>query len=71
MGSRGQSRIFKRRLSKFMAKIVQVLTRQGEDYDDAVANSLVRDLDGIVQKLNSTYQQELKEEVEARNFFLM
>jgi hypothetical protein len=38
---------------------------------DTVANSLVRDLDGIVQKLNSTYQQELKEEVEARNFFLM
>ena len=54
-----------------MAKIVQVLTSQGADYDDAVANSLVRDLDGIVQKLNSTFQQELKEEVEARNFFLM
>ena len=54
-----------------MAKIVQVLTRQGEEYSDTVANSLVRDLDGIVQKLNSTYQQELKEEVEARNFFLM
>ena len=54
-----------------MAKIVQVLTRRGADYDDAVANSLVRDLDGVVQKLNSTYQQELKEEVEARNFFLM
>ena len=46
-----------------MAKIVQVLTRQGEEYSDTVANSLVRDLDGIVQKLNSTYQQELKEEV--------
>ena len=54
-----------------MAKIVQVLTRQEEEYSDTVANSLVRDLDGIVQKLNSTYQQELKEEVEARNFFLM
>jgi hypothetical protein len=60
-----------RRLSRFMAKIVQVLTRQGADYDDAVANSLVRDLDGIVQKLNTTFQQELKEEVEAQNFFLM
>ena len=54
-----------------MAKIVQVLTRQGTDYDDAVANSLVRDLDGVIQKLNSTFQQELKEEVEARNFFLI
>ena len=54
-----------------MAKIVQILTRQGAEYDDTVANSLVRDLDGIVQKLISTYQQELKEEVEARSFFLM
>ena len=54
-----------------MAKIVQILTRQGAEYDDTVANSLVRDLDGIVQKLNSTYPQELKEEVEARSFFLM
>ena len=54
-----------------MAKIVQILTRQGAEYDDTVVNSLVRDLDGIVQKLNSTYQQELKEEVEARSFFLM
>ena len=54
-----------------MAKIVQILTRQWAEYDDTVANSLVRDLDGIVQKLNSTYQQELKEEVEARSFFLM
>ena len=54
-----------------MAKLVQILTRQGAEYDDTVANSLVRDLDGIVQKLNSTYQQELKEEVEARSFFLM
>ena len=53
-----------------MAKIVQVLTRQGLDYDDAVANSLVRDLDGVVQKLNTTFQQELKDEIEARNFFL-
>ena len=54
-----------------MAKIVQILTRQAAEYDATVANSLVRDLDGIVQKLNSTYQQELKEEVEARSFFLM
>ena len=30
----------------------------------------VRDLDGIIQKLNTTYQQELKDEVEAENFFL-
>jgi hypothetical protein len=26
-----------------------------------VADALIRDLDGLVQKLNSTFQQELKE----------
>ena len=30
----------------------------------------VRDLDAIVEKLNTTFQQELKDEVEAENFFL-
>ena len=53
-----------------MAKIVQVLTRQGADYDEAVANSLVRDLDGIVQKLNSTFQEDLKQEIEAKPFYM-
>ena len=53
-----------------MAKIVQVLTRPSEDYSKQVADSQVRDLDAIVEKLNTTFQQELKDEVEAFNFFL-
>ena len=53
-----------------MAKIVQVLTRPSRDYDVTVAESQVRDLDAIVEKLNTTYQEELKQEVEAQNFFL-
>ena len=53
-----------------MAKIVQVLTRASKDYDVTVAESQVRDLDAIVEKLNTTYQQELKDEVEAQNFFI-
>ena len=53
-----------------MAKIVQVLTRASREYDVTVAESQVRDLDAIVEKLNSTFQEELKEEVEAFNFFL-
>ena len=53
-----------------MAKIVQVLTRPSSEYDLATAEAQVRDLDGIIQKLNTTYQQELKDEVEAQNFFL-
>ena len=53
-----------------MAKIVQVLTRASKEYDVTVAESQVRDLDAIVEKLNTTYQQDLKDEVEAFNFFL-
>ena len=53
-----------------MAKIVQVLTRPSPEYRQDVADAQVRDLDAIVQKLNTTFQQELKDEVEAENFFL-
>ena len=53
-----------------MAKIVQILTRASDTYNKAVADSQVRDLDAIVEKLNTTFQQELKDEVEAFNFFL-
>ena len=53
-----------------MAKIVQVLTRASREYDVTVAESQVRDHDAIVEKLNTTFQQELKDEVEAENFFL-
>ena len=53
-----------------MAKIVQVLTRPSKQYDYTVAESQTRELDGIIVKLNTTYQQELKDEVEAQNFFL-
>ena len=40
------------------------------DSDYTVAEAQARDLDGIIVKLNTTYQQELKDEVEAQNFFL-
>ena len=53
-----------------MAKIVQVLTRPSKQYDYTVAESQTRDIYGIIVKLNTTYQQELKDEVEAQNFFL-
>ena len=53
-----------------MAKIVQVLTRPSEQYDLPTAEAQVRDLDAIVEKLNSTFQEDLKEEVEAFNFFI-
>ena len=53
-----------------MAKIVQVITRASEQYEAAVAHSLIRDLDSIVEKLNTTYQEEIKQEIEAFNFFI-
>ena len=53
-----------------MAKIVQVLTRPSQEYDLGTAEAQVRDLDEIVEKLNTTFQEELKDEVEAQNFFL-
>ena len=46
-----------------MAKIVQILTRPAREYSQDVADAQVRDLDSIIQKLNTTYQQELKDEV--------
>jgi hypothetical protein len=53
-----------------MAKITQVLTRPSQEYDYTVAEAQARDLDGVIEKLNTTYQQELKDELEAQNIFL-
>ena len=53
-----------------MAKIVQVITRASEQYEAAVAHSLIRDLDGVIEKLNTPYQEELTQEIEAFNFFV-
>ena len=53
-----------------MAKIVQSLTQPPKEYDQVSFLSLVRDLNGLIEKLNTTFQEELKQEVEAFNFFL-
>ena len=53
-----------------MAKIVQALTQPLEKYDQQVQQSFVRDVDSVVQKLNTTFQQDLKDELEAVNFYL-
>ena len=53
-----------------MAKIVQALTQPGEQYDEQLQQSFVRDVDSIVQKLNTTIQQDLKDDLEAINFYL-
>ena len=53
-----------------MARIVQALTQPGEQYDQPLQQSFVRDVDSVIQKLNSTFQQDLKDELEAVNFYL-
>ena len=52
-----------------MARIIQSLTQPNKEYDQQVQQSFVRDVDSIVQKLNTTYQQDLKDESEAEAFF--
>ena len=53
-----------------MARIVQALTQPGEQYDQQLQQSFVRDVDSVVQKLNTTFQQDLKDEAEAVAFFM-
>jgi hypothetical protein len=53
-----------------MAKIVQTLTRASPEYEQDIAQSLIRDLDAVIEKLNTSFQQDLKQEIEARSFFL-
>jgi hypothetical protein len=53
-----------------MARIVQSLTQPSKEYDPMIQQGFVRDVDSIVQKLNTTFQQDLKEEAEAASLFL-
>jgi|TARA_R100000963_G_scaffold12476_1_gene9064 hypothetical protein len=53
-----------------MAKIVESLTRAEAEYNQKNIQSLVRDLDSVITKLNSSFQDEVKQEIEAKSFFL-
>ena len=53
-----------------MAKITQALTRASADYDQRTFQSLIRDLDAVINKLNTSFQEELRQEVEAQAFFV-
>ena len=53
-----------------MARIVQSLTQPTREYRQQVQQSFVRDVDSVVTKLNTSYQQDLKDESEAEAFFL-
>tara|TARA_R100000008_G_C3560117_1_gene155631 strand:+ start:407 stop:571 length:165 start_codon:yes stop_codon:yes gene_type:complete len=53
-----------------MAKITQALTRASKEYDQKNAQALIRDLDAVINKLNTTFQEEVKQEIEAKAFFM-
>ena len=53
-----------------MAKLVQSITRAAKEYEQRNIQSLVRDLDSVITKLNSSFQEEVKQEIEAKSFFL-
>ena len=53
-----------------MAKITQALTRASAEYDQRTFQSLVRDLDAVINKLNTSFQEELRQEIEAMSFFI-
>ena len=53
-----------------MARIVQSLTQPSDKYDQLTQQAFVREVDSLIQKLNSTFQQDLKEEAEAASLFL-
>ena len=55
---------------EIMARIVQSLTQPLKEYDQQIQLSFVRDIDSVIQKLNSTFQQDLKDEAEAESFFI-
>jgi len=53
-----------------MARIVQSLTQPLEKYDQQIQQSFVRDVDSVIQKLNTTFQQDIKDEAEAEGFYM-
>ena len=53
-----------------VARIVQSLTQPLEKYDQQIQQSFVRDIDSVIQKLNTSFQQDLKDEAEAESFFI-
>ena len=53
-----------------MARIVQSLTQPLEKYDQMTQQAFVREVDSLIQKLNSTFQQDLKDEAEAESIFI-
>jgi len=52
-----------------MAKVTLVFTRPSKQYEQKNADALIRDLDSLIEKLNSTFQQDLREEQQRFSWF--
>ena len=54
-----------------MARInITRLPLPSEDFDRQQQDFLIRELENIIQQLNFTFQEDLKEELTARSWFL-
>ena len=53
-----------------MAKSTQALTRASAEYDQRTFQSLVRVLVAVINKHNTSFQEELRQEIEAQAFFV-
>ena len=53
-----------------MAKVNQIVAQATPQYNPENLNQIGRDINNVVQKLNTTYPQDIKDDVEAVSFFL-
>jgi len=53
-----------------MAKITLVFSRPSKEYKQQDADALIRDLDGLIDKLNTTFQQDLREESQRFTWYM-
>tara|TARA_R100001015_G_C4586406_1_gene142294 strand:+ start:120 stop:287 length:168 start_codon:yes stop_codon:yes gene_type:complete len=53
-----------------MAKINEIVSQATPNYQPSNLNQFGRDINNIIQTLNSTYPQDIKEESEAISYFL-
>ena len=53
-----------------MGKITQIDSQATPQYEPANLNQFGRDINNIIQTLNTTYPQDIKEETESVSYFL-
>ena len=53
-----------------MAKVNQIVAQATPQYSPENLNQFGRDINNVVQKLNTTYPQDIKDDAEAVSFFI-